>query len=116
VDSGTASPTATYTLSATVTCHNGPRAAYVANYSGNTVSQYALSATDGSLSAIAPGTVSTNTNPSSVAMDPTGRYAYTADFGSNKVSQYTIGAGGALTPMATAFLATGIQPISVVLR
>jgi hypothetical protein len=37
-----------------------------------------------------------------------------ANFRSNNVSQYTIGADGALTPMATATVAAGTGPVSVI--
>jgi 6-phosphogluconolactonase len=41
------------------------------------------------------------------------KFAYVANYGSNDISQYAIGAGGALTAMATAAVAAGTNPNSV---
>lgn len=83
---------------------------YVANYSkpgtiATVISQYAIG-TDGSLIAIGTGSVAANgLGPNGITVNPTGPYVYTANYNSSDVSQYSIGAGGALTFVATA--ATG---------
>jgi 6-phosphogluconolactonase (cycloisomerase 2 family) len=93
------------------------RFAYVANFGadpggaqGTTVSQYTIGAT-GVLTA--NGTATTQLNPYSIAIDPTGKYAYVTNQGSNSVSQFTIGANGALTPMSPASVACGSLPYKV---
>lgn len=62
------------------------------------------------------GSGSASANISNVAVNcvENPEYAYVANSGSSTVSQYTIGAGGALTPMATATVAAGTEPNSVV--
>jgi len=58
--------------------------------------------------AVAAGSI-----PVSVAVDSTGKYAYVVNNLGNTVSQYSIGADGALSPMATATVATGASPAFV---
>jgi 6-phosphogluconolactonase (cycloisomerase 2 family) len=80
--------------------------AYVVNKGNNTVSQYTLGA-NGALTAMPTATVATGagTNPTSIAVDPSGKYAYVTNGGDGTtpgtVSQYSIGADGALTAMTT---------------
>jgi 6-phosphogluconolactonase (cycloisomerase 2 family) len=85
---------------------------YVANFSDNTVSQYAVGA-DGALTPLIPATVAAGTGSGSVTIDPTGKYAYVANYNGNNVSQYAIGADGALTPLSHATVPAGINPKSV---
>ncbi len=106
--------------------------AYVANSNGNnvpnanTISQYAISQVDGSLSPIisatAPaGMVATGINPNSVTLDPSGTHLYATnlDYGAPQtalgtISQYTIDqATGALTAIPGALPVTGIEPASL---
>jgi 6-phosphogluconolactonase (cycloisomerase 2 family) len=92
---------------------------YVANFyqPGNlpaTISQFTIGA-DGSLTAIGTGSVAaTQHGPNGIVVNPTAPYVYTANFGSDNVSQYSIGAGGALTFVATA--ASGSGPASIALN
>ena len=86
--------------------------AYMANNGSNNISQYTIGAT-GALTPMSPATVAAGTNPSSVAVDPSGKYAYVTNSGNNNVSQYTIGATGALAPMSPATVAAGTSPSSV---
>jgi YVTN family beta-propeller protein len=92
------------------------RFAYVANFGadpggaqGNTVSQYIIGAT-GVLTA--NGTVTTELNPYSIAIDPTGSYAYVTNQGSNSVSQFTINPDGTLSALG-APVATGSKPYQI---
>jgi len=89
---------------------------YVANITGDTVSQYAIGA-DGTLSKLSPVTVPAGIEPAYVAIDPSNRYVYVANFTidvhpgtAGTVSQYTLGAAGQLTPMATPAVTTGSGP------
>ncbi|MDO8699263.1 MAG: beta-propeller fold lactonase family protein [Rhodoferax sp.] len=97
----------------TITCRNGVHAAYAANFASNTLSQYALSAANGSLAALAPATVQSGTNPLGIRIDPSRRYAYASNEADNTVSQHSIAAAGELTPMVSASIATGFTPRSL---
>lgn len=97
------------------------RFAYVANAGAalnpSTVSQYTVGA-GGALTPMTPTTAAAGVNPRSVTVDPTGRFAYVTNQGDGvapgTVSQYAIGAGGALTPLNPATVATGVTPETVV--
>ena len=88
-----------------------PRFAYVANYSDNSVSAYAVNTSTGRLTFA--GKVAAGTNPYSVTVDPSGKYAYAANYGTTTVSQYTIGANGGLTAMTPATVGAGTNPIFI---
>src|SRR5690606_32126792 len=94
-----------------VTClpHNVPKYAYVANYNGATLSQYAIGA-DGALSPVAGGSVATESEPNSVAVHPNGRFVYVTNSASNSISQFAIGADGALSPLSPASVTTNNGP------
>jgi 6-phosphogluconolactonase (cycloisomerase 2 family)/uncharacterized protein YjdB len=87
--------------------------AYVANFGGNTISQYNVG-TGGVLTPMATATVAAGTQPYSIAVDPSGHYVYAANYnasGAGTVSQYTIGANGSLTPnIAGAVSTSGLGP------
>jgi len=92
------------------------RFAYVANFGadpggaqGTTVSQYVIGAT-GALTA--NGTATTELNPYSIAIDPTGSYLYVTNQGSNSVSQFAINSNGTLTSLG-ASVATGSKPYQI---
>ncbi len=93
--------------------------AYVANYIGDTISQYSVAPGNastpgaGALTPLATATVTAGDGPNSVVVDPTGKYAYAANVLSNTVSQYTIGADGTLTAMTPATVATGAAPFNL---
>jgi 6-phosphogluconolactonase len=97
------------TLTVTTTVY-----AYASNFDDGTVSQYVIG-TGGALTPLTPAfvTVTNQTNPFSVSVEPTGQYVYVANWGSKSVSQYTIGMGGALTPVGTGTVATGNTPNAV---
>jgi DNA-binding beta-propeller fold protein YncE len=101
-----------------VTVDPSGKYAYVVNHNTalaiGTISQYTIGTT-GMLKAMAPATVTTGINPTSITVDPSGRYAYVANFHDTTVSQYTIGPTGALSPIATAPTVTvgSISPLSV---
>ena len=106
--SGTVSGNVTGVVLSCVT----PPYAFTANYGDNSVSTYGVDGVTGLLTY--SGKAVGGVNPYAVTVDPSGRYAYVTNFfngsGGNSVSQYIIGAGGALTPMATATVAAGTNP------
>jgi 6-phosphogluconolactonase (cycloisomerase 2 family) len=89
--------------------------AYLSNINGNSVSEFAIG-TDGTLTALNPASVATDTEPVFLAFDPTGKYAYEANYTIDKasppgtVSQYSVGTGGQLTPMPTKSVPAGNGP------
>jgi 6-phosphogluconolactonase (cycloisomerase 2 family) len=92
--------------------------AYLSNIFDDQIAQYTIGAL-GALSPMSPNaTVDITPNPANpqvIAIDSTGRYAYVVNSGNNSVSQYQIGTGGALTPMGTASVPTGLTPFSITL-
>jgi DNA-binding beta-propeller fold protein YncE len=63
---------------------------------------------------LAPVWASINSQPVSVAVDPTGKFAYVTNLGSNNVSGYTIDPmTGALTVISGSPFAAGSRPFSV---
>jgi 6-phosphogluconolactonase (cycloisomerase 2 family)/environmental stress-induced protein Ves len=90
-----------------------PKFAYVANFGSNDVSAYTINSGTGVLTAVSGSPFTAGTNPTSVAVDPTGRFAYVANAGGN-VSAYTINAGtGALTAVSGSPFTAGTSPQSV---
>ena len=90
---------------------NIPRYAFVANQADNSVSSYVVDANTGRLKYI--GKAAAESQPRSVAVDPSGKYAYVANASDDTVSQYTIGASGGLAAMVPATVAAGMSPTSV---
>jgi len=90
--------------------------AYVPNFGSNTVSAYAVSGLDGTLTALSGSPVAAGTNPYSVTVATVGsnKYAYVPNFNSNNISVYSIGAGGGLTFVAA--VTTGTNPTSVIIH
>ncbi len=91
--------------------------AYVVNYTlGSTVpgavSQFTIGP-KGALTPMSPASVGSGSQPSCIAVDPSGKYAYVTNSNDDTVSQYTIGSNGALTPMSTATVGTGSYPSSI---
>ena len=86
---------------------------YVANFNSATVSSYSLNQANGSLTASAGSTFSTQTGPTCVTVDPAlGIYLYTSDFLNQSVSGGQLSPDtGQLTAVANSFFPTGIQPI-----
>ena len=89
--------------------------AYLSNINGASVSEFAIG-TDGGLTPLNPASVAAGTEPVYLAFDPTGKYAYEANYtvdlssAPGSVSQYSVGAGGQLTPLATASVVAGKGP------
>lgn len=74
------------------------------------ISTYAIDGTTGQLTAT--GIIDAGSDPSSVAVDPTGTYVYVTNTESNDVSMYTIDStSGALSSTGT--IAAGTAPVSV---
>ncbi len=80
--------------------------------SAGSVSMYAIDATTGTLAS--EGTITVGTDPSSVAVDPSGKFAYVTNFSSNDVSIYSINATtGTLTSVGTIPAGTGPSCVAV---
>jgi 6-phosphogluconolactonase (cycloisomerase 2 family) len=95
-----------------------PKFAYAAMYSStaNNIKGYSISSDTGALTATAWSSVPAGTNPSAIAVDPTGRFAYVANWGSGDVWAYTIDdATGALTRMTAAggTMPAGTNPTAI---
>ncbi len=113
----------------TVAAGNGPegiavspdgKSVYVTNLGATGpggVSQYTVG-TDGALKPMATPTVTTGSGPFGIAVAPSGESVYVANQNTNGpggggVSQYTVGAGGALTAMATPTVDAGNTPAGI---
>lgn len=92
---------------------------YVVNAGDGTISQYAV-ATDATLTPLSPATVTNpgmhtlGTTGGAATTDPLNQYLYVVNTADDDISQFSIGLDGRLTPLATATVATGIAPVSVV--
>jgi 6-phosphogluconolactonase len=95
-----------------VSCRNAARFAYVANYGGNNLTQFAVGS-DGGLSLLATPLVAAGVNPTSLALDPLGRYLYVALFGGNSIAQFSIADDASLVQISTTFQVN--QPIAMVI-
>ena len=90
---------------------------YVANHGslppgGMTISQYAVDASTGALTALNPATLSTAfLYPGGITVDPTSAYAYLSNINGDTVSEYGIGADGTLSSLNPASVATGTEPV-----
>ena len=89
-----------------------PRFAYVANSNDNTVSIYTVNASTGQLRA--NGYVAAGTQPSAIAVDPSGKFAYVANGQSASVSAYSINiTTGVLSEVPGSPFDAGVDPFSV---
>jgi 6-phosphogluconolactonase (cycloisomerase 2 family) len=67
---------------------------------GTNVSMYSIDTATGNLTSL--GLIAAGTQPSSVAVDPTGKFVYVTNSGSNDISVYTVNViTGALTVVGT---------------
>jgi 6-phosphogluconolactonase (cycloisomerase 2 family) len=89
-----------------------PKAVYVANSWGNSISQFTVGA-DGSLSAMAPATVGTGATPVALATDLTGTYLYAAGSTAQTVSMYSLSGSGTLTPLASPTISVGADHVTI---
>jgi 6-phosphogluconolactonase (cycloisomerase 2 family) len=111
-----------------VTIDPADKHAYVANLQDSTVSQFSIG-NDGVLNPLTPATVSTLptttgvTNPSAIAIDPTGKYAYATNFGddipappagASTITQFTVNGDGTLTLNSTPTAVSGSGPNAIV--
>ena len=90
---------------------------YVANSSGNSISEYSVAA-NGTLSVHGTITGGQLNSPIAIAITPNGQDMYVVNSydttpGANGVEQYTVGAGGTLDPDSTPVEATGGQPQAI---
>lgn len=90
--------------------------AYVTNFGASsltppagpsTISQYNVSATDGSLSPMSAPTAVSGSGPNAIVFTPNGSYAYVVNVGDGTVSQYAVGSTGSLTALTPATIVTG---------
>jgi 6-phosphogluconolactonase (cycloisomerase 2 family) len=90
---------------------------YVANHGnlppgGMTISQYAVDAATGALTALNPATLLTAfPYPGGITVDPTSAYAYLSNINGNTISEYGIGTDGTLSSLNPASVATGTEPV-----
>ena len=88
--------------------------AYVANFLDNTVSQYSVDPTTGTLSAKTPATGPTGNGPLVVAVSPNGGTAYAIDEDDDAISQYSIDpTTGKLSATTPATVPTGGNPRAI---
>jgi DNA-binding beta-propeller fold protein YncE len=87
------------------------KAAFVANYSDATISQYTIGAT-GALT-VNGSPVGTGTEPWFLEVTPDASFLYATDWGSNTVDQYGIGSSGTLSPLTPPQATAGSAPIGL---
>ena len=74
--------------------------AYVANYSGNSISQYSVGA-DGTFTPLSPASISAVTGARDVITTPDGRFLYASGYSGSSLGQYAIGTDGRLSQVAS---------------
>lgn len=93
VGAGSGAVAAANVTSISVTCAtNSPHFAYVANYGTNDISVYSQNPQTGALTELPGSRYAAGTNPTGVAIDPSGRFLFVANIGSNDISTYLINA------------------------
>jgi DNA-binding beta-propeller fold protein YncE len=92
---------------------------YVVNVGDGTISQFTIAA-DNSLvpmnpaTIINPGMKTLGAMPSAAVLDFGGSFLYVANSGDATLSQFGIDSGGQLTPLTPSTVATGTEPMSIV--
>jgi 6-phosphogluconolactonase (cycloisomerase 2 family) len=90
---------------------------YTANMGAGTISAYSINGSTGALTSIGADVTTdittNNSQPRSIAVDPSGKFAYVANGNSGNVAQFTIGKKGALTPMTPATVTAGAGAFSI---
>jgi len=97
---------------------------YVANFGSNDVSSFAVCATvtslcpvaDGSLVAVSSGPFTAGIGPTVVVPHATLKFLYVLDTGGNEISEYSRGDNGSISPLNPATIATGADPVSMVIQ
>ena len=93
----------------------GGTTAHVANQAANTISQYNLDASTGTLSPLTPATVATSSYVVWVALSPDGKSAYVTNNLVNTVSQYNVNPRtGTLSSKPVAPVAASPSPYGIV--
>ena len=100
------------TLPSSIAIDPTGRFLYVTNKTDNTVSQFSVDQTAGTLTAITTA-IATGTTPSGIVVDPTGRFVYVTNSTSNTVSQFSINqTTGALTSISSS-IGAGTYPSGI---
>ena len=97
---------------------------YVSNFGSNNISSFAVCTVvsslcpvaDGSLAAVTGGPFAAGIGPTVIAPHATLKFVYVLDTGSNQISGYTRGDNGSLSPLSPATVATGVDPVSLVIQ
>ena len=84
---------------------------YTANTQDNSIGEYTIDATDGSLTQVLGSPIGqTFAAPVALLVDPSGKYLYVANEGSSNLSAYGIGSDGGLTLLTNSPFATAKEP------
>jgi 6-phosphogluconolactonase len=99
---------------------------YVANAGSSNISAFSIcdsanasgcSTANGVLTPITGSPFPAQPGPVAIAMDPTAAFLYVADAQANEISEYSWSSGtGAITPLSTATISAGGQPVSLAVR
>ncbi len=94
-----------------LTIDSGGKYLYTANTGDSSISEFTISSSDGSLTALQNSPIGqTYISPVALLIDKSGKYLYVANQGSTNLSAYTIGSDGALTVLSTSPFGTGSNP------
>ena len=101
-----------------ITIDAAAKNAYVANRTGDSVSHFTIDAS-GALALANTLNLPGGSEPTSVAIDPSGLFAYVSDRGSNAnpqttVTQCAVAADGTLTPLTPATAPAGTAPAAII--
>ncbi len=86
-----------------------PQSLYVSNSGNDTVAQFSINASSGSLTSLGTPLAAGN-QPAGVVADFLNRYVYATNNGSANISAYTVGSTGALTAISSSPFTTGSGP------
>ncbi len=90
--------------------------AYVTDYTGNTILEYAVGAGGALAPMAAPNaSLATGNSPTDVLIDPSGAHVYVTNYAAHTVAQFTVGTTGALAAMGTPTVQTGNGPFAIAL-
>ncbi|MFM9872672.1 MAG: beta-propeller fold lactonase family protein [Fimbriimonadaceae bacterium] len=94
--------------------HPTKSALYAVVPAQNTIDQWTINA-NGSLTAMAPGSVGTDLSPRDMVFHPSGNYAYVVNRGSEVVRVYSIDSSGALSLIPGAAFSTNSHPVKLIM-